>query len=60
MGGPDRADRDRLDTRHAAMLNKLLHRPTVRLKELAAIGEERPYADAMRDLFGLEPSPPAR
>jgi len=32
----------------------------VRLKELAAVGEERPYADAMSDLFGLEPAPPAR
>ncbi len=54
------ADRDRLDAVTRAMLNKLLHRPTVRLKELAAVGEERPYADAMSDLFGLEPAPPAR
>jgi glutamyl-tRNA reductase len=53
------ADRDRLDAVTRAMLNKLLHRPTVRLKELAAVGEERPYADAMSDLFGLEPAPPA-
>ena len=54
------ADRDRLDAVTRAMLNKLLHRPTVRLKELAAVGEERPYADAMSDLFGLEPAPPGR
>jgi glutamyl-tRNA reductase len=54
------ADRDRLDAVTRAMLNKLLHRPTVRLKELAAVGEERPYADAVSDLFGLEPAPPAR
>jgi glutamyl-tRNA reductase len=54
------ADRERLETLTSSMLNKLLHRPTVRLKELAATGEEGPYADAMLELFGLEPSAPAR
>ncbi len=54
------ADRERLDTLTSSMLNKLLHRPTVRLKELAATGEEGPYADAMLELFGLEPTAPAR
>ena len=37
------------------MLNKLLHRPTVRLKELAAEhGDAAHVAQAMNELFGLE------
>jgi glutamyl-tRNA reductase len=52
------ADRERLDVLTRGMLNKLLHRPTVRLKELAATGDERQYAEAVSDLFGLEPAAP--
>ena len=47
------ADRARLDALTRSMLNKLLHRPTVRLKELAAERESAPYAQAMAELFGL-------
>jgi glutamyl-tRNA reductase len=53
-------DRERLDQLTRSMLNKLLHRPTVRLKELAAEGGENGYAEAVSELFGLEPAKPAR
>jgi glutamyl-tRNA reductase len=33
---------------------KLLHQPTVRMKEAAAAADGGPYADAVRHLFGLE------
>ncbi|HLI08164.1 MAG TPA: glutamyl-tRNA reductase [Ktedonobacteraceae bacterium] len=36
------------------MLNKLLHTPTLRLKEAAATGQGHVYAEAMRYLFDLE------
>ena len=38
----------------AQILNKLLHLPTVRMKEAAAADEGAAYADAVRHLFGLE------
>jgi glutamyl-tRNA reductase len=36
------------------IVNKLLHDPTVRLKEAAAGADGATYADAVRHLFGLE------
>ena len=36
------------------MMNKLLHIPTLRLKDAAANGNGHVYAEAMRYLFGLE------
>ena len=38
----------------AQIVNKLLHLPTVRLKEAAAAADGVVYADAVRHLFGLE------
>ncbi len=38
----------------ASILNKLLHLPTVRMKQAAAAAEGAAYADAVRHLFGLE------
>ncbi|MEV4257128.1 glutamyl-tRNA reductase [Spirillospora sp. NPDC049652] len=38
--------------------DKLLHAPTVRVKELAAAPGGDAYADALRELFGLDPSKP--
>jgi glutamyl-tRNA reductase len=35
------------------IVNKLLHDPTVRLKEAAAGADGAAYADAIRHLFGL-------
>jgi glutamyl-tRNA reductase len=36
------------------ILNKLLHLPTVRMKEAAIGSDGTLYADAVRHLFGLE------
>ena len=36
------------------IVNKLLHLPTVRLKEAAAAADGLIYADVVRHLFGLE------
>ena len=47
------ADRARLDAITRSMMAKLLHRPTVRLKQLAADHESEPYAQAVTELFGL-------
>ena len=38
----------------AGIVNKLLHLPTVRMKEAAAAADGAVYADAVRHLFGLE------
>jgi glutamyl-tRNA reductase len=38
----------------AAVLNKLLHLPTIRMKQAAAAADGVIYADAVRHLFGLE------
>jgi glutamyl-tRNA reductase len=38
----------------AAVLNKLLHLPTIRMKQAAAPADGVIYADAVRHLFGLE------
>ena len=38
----------------AQILNKLLHLPTVRMKQAAAAAEGAAYADAVRHLFGLD------
>jgi glutamyl-tRNA reductase len=51
------ADRERLDALTRGMVNKLLHQPTVRLKQLAAADESAPYAEAVTELFGLQPRP---
>jgi glutamyl-tRNA reductase len=51
------ADRERVDAVTRSMLNKLLHQPTVRLKQLAATDQSAPYAEAVTELFGLAPHP---
>jgi glutamyl-tRNA reductase len=38
----------------AQIVNKLLHLPTVRMKEAAAEADGVAYADAIRHLFALE------
>jgi glutamyl-tRNA reductase len=51
------ADRERVDAVTRSMLNKLLHQPTVRLKQLAAADQSAPYAEAVTELFGLAAHP---
>ena len=47
-------DRDVVDTLTAQIVNKLLHLPTVRLKEAAVTADGLLYADVVRHLFGLD------
>jgi glutamyl-tRNA reductase len=47
-------ERLELDSVTARILNKLLHLPTVRMKEAAVTAEGVAYAEAVRHLFGLE------
>jgi glutamyl-tRNA reductase len=39
-------------------VDKVLHAPTVRVKELAATPEGNAYAAALRELFDLDPAGP--
>jgi glutamyl-tRNA reductase len=48
------AERRTLESVTAQILNKLLHLPTVRMKEAAVSADGAVYADAVRHLFGLE------
>lgn len=41
------------------VVDKLLHAPTVRVKQLASEEDTTDYAGALRELFGLDPSAPA-
>ncbi len=41
------------------VVDKLLHTPTVRVKELHEAPEGLSYADALRELFGLDRAAPA-
>ena len=47
-------ERQAVESITAQILNKLLHLPTVRMKEAAAAADGVLYADAVRHLFGLE------
>jgi glutamyl-tRNA reductase len=51
LSGPERRAAESVT---AAVLNKLLHLPTIRMKEAAAAADGVIYADAVRHLFGLE------
>jgi glutamyl-tRNA reductase len=47
-------ERRTLESVTAQILNKLLHLPTVRMKEAAVSSDGAVYADAVKHLFGLE------
>jgi len=47
-------ERRTLESVTAQILNKLLHLPTVRMKEAAVSADGAVYADAVRHLFGLD------
>jgi glutamyl-tRNA reductase len=47
-------ERAKLESVTTQILNKLLHLPTVRMKEAAVTADGAAYADAVRHLFGLE------
>jgi glutamyl-tRNA reductase len=48
------AERRAAESVTSAVLNKLLHLPTIRMKQAAAAADGVIYADAVRHLFGLE------
>jgi glutamyl-tRNA reductase len=51
----DAAVRDELARTVHRVVDKLLHAPTVRVKQLAEAGGGQAYADALRELFELDP-----
>jgi glutamyl-tRNA reductase len=57
---PDLDDRTRGEVTHAMrrVVDKLLHQPTVRVKELAARPDGDAYEAALRELFDLDPAAP--
>jgi glutamyl-tRNA reductase len=52
------ADRKRVETLARAVVSRLLHEPTLRIKAAAERGGSYVYLQALRELFGLEPEPP--
>jgi glutamyl-tRNA reductase len=55
LPGLDAAVRDELARTVRRVVDKLLHAPTVRVKQLAETGGGQAYADALRELFELDP-----
>lgn len=55
LPGLDAAVRDELARSVRRVVDKLLHAPTVRVKQLAEAGGGQAYADALRELFELNP-----
>ena len=53
LGRLPESERDAVDTVTAQIVNKLLHLPTVRMKEAAVTPDGLLYADVVRHLFGL-------
>jgi glutamyl-tRNA reductase len=48
-------DRERVEMLARAVVSRLLHEPTLRLKGASIDGESYLYVQALRELFGLEP-----
>ncbi|MEA2448244.1 MAG: glutamyl-tRNA reductase, partial [Thermoleophilaceae bacterium] len=48
-------DRERVELLARAVVSRLLHEPTLRLKGASVDGESYVYVQALRELFGLEP-----
>jgi glutamyl-tRNA reductase len=55
LGRMSAADRNAVESLTSQIVNKLLHLPTVRMKEAAAGADGAVYADAVRRLFDLDP-----
>ncbi len=54
LGPVDAETQDHIQHLSRALVNKLLHQPTVRIKELAHNDEADLYASALCDIFGLD------
>lgn len=55
----DGRERDEVESTVRRVVDKLLHAPTVRVKELAQSPDGDRYAEALHELFGLDRSAPA-
>jgi glutamyl-tRNA reductase len=53
LGDVDPATAERIEHLSRTLVKKLLHEPTVRLRERAGTGDADEVADAVRELFGL-------
>jgi glutamyl-tRNA reductase len=53
LGRLDDGERRAVESITAQIVNKLLHLPTVRMKQAAVSADGVIYADAVRHLFGL-------
>jgi len=53
LASVDEADRARIENMSRAIVNKLLHRPTARLRQPKDVNDEVSLVSAMRELFGL-------
>lgn len=53
LGDLDPATAERIEHLSRTLVKKLLHEPTVRLRERAGAGDSDEVADAVRELFGL-------
>jgi glutamyl-tRNA reductase len=58
LPGLEGAVREELARTVHRVVGKLLHSPTVRVKQLAESGAAETYADALRELFELDPQAP--
>ena len=59
LPGLDPAHRAEVEATVRRVVDKLLHTPTVRVKELTEAPEGLSYAEALRELFGLDRAAPA-
>ena len=57
LGALPDAERERVEAVTAQIVGKLLHEPTVRMKQAAADGDGEAYAAAIRRLFALDEGP---
>jgi glutamyl-tRNA reductase len=56
LPGLDTAQRDEVGRTVRRVVDKLLHAPTVRVKQLASAPGGDTYAEALRELFELDPT----
>jgi glutamyl-tRNA reductase len=58
LEGLDPAARETVDALTRGIVNKLLHEPTIRMKDAAGTARGELYADALAELFGLPETDP--
>jgi glutamyl-tRNA reductase len=56
LGPLSAAERDEIIATVTRVTDKLLHEPTVRIKQFAGRSPDSSYADALAELFALDPA----